>query len=160
LGRIAESDLLASGRVSTSALASFDYQPSTFDVLAPGAQSSIQDWPGRLGYWDVGVPPSGPMDPLSHRLANRIVGNVDDAATLEMTLSGATLRCNVDTSICLAGADMAATLDGEPVPYWRAVPITAGQVLTLGRVQGPGQRTYLAVRNGFDAPLYLGSRAT
>ncbi len=160
LARIAESELLAAGRVSTRALAELAYAPPTVDVLVPGAQSSLQDWPGRLGYWDVGVPPSGPMDALSHRLANRILGNPADAATLEMTLSGATLRFNSDTAICLAGAEMDAALDGEPVPYWQAVPIAAGQVLAIGRVAGAGQRAYLAIRHGFDAPRYLGSRAT
>ncbi|MBX3023724.1 urea carboxylase [bacterium] len=160
LAAIADSELFASGRVSTAALASFPFAPDTVDVLAPGAQSSLQDWPGRLGYWHVGVPPSGPMDPLSHRLANRVLGNPDDAATLEMTLAGPSLRFNQDAVICLAGAAMTAALDDVPVPYWEAVPVAAGQVLTLGRIAGPGQRAYLAVRHGFDAPRYLGSRAT
>ncbi|MFN8640210.1 MAG: urea carboxylase [Candidatus Binatia bacterium] len=160
LAAIAASELFASGRVSTAALGRFLFAPATVDVLAPGAQSSLQDWPGRLGYWHVGVPPSGPMDPLSHRLANRVLGNPEDAATLEMTLTGPTLRFNQDTVICLAGAAMPAMLDDVPLPYWEAVPVAAGQVLTLGRISGPGQRAYLAVRHGFDAPRYLGSRAT
>ena len=160
LAAIADSELFASGRVSTAALASFPFAPPTVDVLAPGAQSSLQDWPGRLGYWHVGVPPSGPMDPLSHRLANRALGNPDDAATLEMTLAGPTLRFNHDAVICLGGAAMAAMLDDVALPYWEPVSVAAGQVLTLGRIAGPGQRAYLAVRHGFDAPRYLGSRAT
>jgi urea carboxylase len=160
LAAIAGTDWFAAGQVSTAALAAFAFAPATVDVLAPGAQSSLQDWPGRLGYWHVGVPPSGPMDPLSHRLANRVLGNPEDAAALEMTLAGPTLRFNRATVICLAGAAMPATLDGVPVPYWEAVAVAAGQVLTLGRIEGPGRRTYLAVRHGFDAPLYLGSRST
>ena len=160
LAAIADSELFASGQVSTAALASFPYAPATVDVLAPGAQSSLQDWPGRLGYWHVGVPPSGPMDARSHRLANQVLGNPEDAATLEMTLAGPTLRFNRHALICLGGAAMAAMLDEVPVPYWEPVSVAAGQVLTLGRITGPGQRSYLAVRYGFDAPRYLGSRAT
>ncbi|MBX3497452.1 MAG: urea carboxylase [Parvibaculum sp.] len=147
------------GRMLTSTLAGFTRESLAVDVIAPGAQSSLQDWPGRVGYWNVGVPPSGPMDPLSHRLANRLVGNPGDAATLEMTLNGPTLRFRGDAVIALCGAEMPATLDDVPVPFWRAVAVAAGQVLTLGAVSGAGQRAYLAVRHGFDAPLYLGSRA-
>ena len=147
------------GRMLTASLAGFAPESLAIDVVAPGAQSSLQDWPGRVGYWNVGVPPSGPMDPLSHRLANRLVGNPEDAPALEMTLNGPTLRFRCDTVIALAGAEMPATLDDAAVPFWQAVEVRAGQVLTLGAIEGAGQRAYLAVRQGFDAPLYLGSRA-
>src|SRR4030095_16432631 len=116
--------------------------------------------PRALLYGDVGIPPSGPMDDRSHRLVNRILGNASNAATLECTLSGPTLRFLSDTEIALGGAIMETSLDGARVPYWEKVPVAAGQVLSLGRVAGAGLRTYLAVRGGFDAPLYLGSRAT
>ncbi|MEP0708288.1 MAG: urea carboxylase [Parvibaculum sp.] len=147
------------GTMLTSTLAGYDHESAGIDVLSPGAQSSLQDWPGRLGYWDVGVPPSGPMDGLSHRLANRLAGNPEDAAALEMTLNGPALRFRMDATIALTGAEMPATLDGEPVPFWCAVEAKRGQVLELGQVKGAGQRAYLAVRNGFDAPAYLGSRS-
>ena len=75
LRAIARAEVFASGRVATDVLREFAFAPNTLDVLAPGAQSTIQELPGRLGYWDVGVPPSGPMDALSFRLANRVVGN-------------------------------------------------------------------------------------
>ena len=132
----------------------------TIEVLAPGTQTTIQDWPGRVGYWAVGVPPSGPMDALSFRLANRLVGNEEGAAGIETTLSGPTLKFNGDTVICLGGAELAATLDGEPVPYWQTIAVKAGQVLKLGGVKGPGVRAYIAVRGGIDVPKYLGSRST
>jgi urea carboxylase len=148
------------GRAVTASLQTLAYRPLGVDVMAPGAFTSVQDWPGRLGYWDVGVPPSGPMDDVSHRLVNRIVGNSTNAATLECTLDGPTLRFGVDGVMALGGAAMTARLDGKPVPYWQAVPVKAGQTLSLGAVKGPGLRTYLAVRGGFDAPHYLGSRAT
>ena len=100
------------------------------------------------------------MDPLSFRLANRLVGNDEDAAGIETTLSGPTLKFNSDALVCLAGAELTATLDGEPVPYWQAFAVKAGQVLKLGGVAGPGTRAYIAVRGGIDVPKYLGSRST
>jgi urea carboxylase len=122
--------------------------------------TTVQDWPGRLGFWDVGVPPSGPMDDRSFRLANRIVGNAEGDAALEMTATGATLRFACETLVALTGAAMSATLDGEPVEYFAPLRIRAGGVLKLGAIQGAGQRSYLAVQGSFDLPDYMGSRAT
>ena len=143
----------------TRLLDSFQFKASVIEVLEPGTYSSVQDFPGRLGYWDIGVPPSGPMDDFAFRLANRIVGNHTDAAGLEFTLQGPTLRFHTDALIALTGADCPATLEGEAVAYWQPIQVKAGQVLKLGRAQS-GCRTYLAVRNGFDVPQYLGSRST
>ena len=159
LREIAALPEFGSGAVTTSTLKAMPYWPRQIEVLVPGAQSSLQDWPGRLGFWDVGVPPSGPMDERSHRLINRILGNAPNAATLECTLTGPSLRFLSDSTIALGGAAMQATLDGAPVRYWQDIAVRAGQVLALGRIAGPGMRTYLGVRGGFDAPLYLGSRA-
>lgn len=148
------------GRQTTRYLTGLAYFARTVDVLEPGVQTSLQDWPGRLGYWDVGVPPSGPMDALAHRAANRLLHNPADAVTLEITLAGPTLRFNADTVIALTGAELDAMLDGEPLAAWRSHAVRTGQVLKLGGVRGGGCRAYLAVAGGFDAPLYLGSRAT
>jgi urea carboxylase len=148
------------GRQTTRMLEGFHYRPATIDVLEPGVQSSIQDWPGRTGYWDVGVPPSGPMDALSMRLANRLVGNPEGAAALELTATGPTLKFNCDAVIALGGADMNAKLDGVPLAGWQAHVIKAGSVLKLGGVDGPGLRAYLAVAGGFQVPDYLGSKST
>nr|XP_018917734.1 PREDICTED: urea amidolyase-like [Bemisia tabaci] len=148
-----------SGRAFTRLLDTFAFSPSVVEVLEPGTYSTIQDYPGRLGYWDIGVPPSGPMDDLAFRLANRIVGNHASAAGLEFTLQGPTLKFHCAALISLTGAQCPAELDGQPVSYWRPVDVQAGQVLKLGRATS-GCRTYLAVRNGFDVPLYLGSRST
>lgn len=148
------------GRVATSVLGSFVFLPCTMDVLAPGAQSTIQELPGRIGLWDVGVPPSGPMDELSFRLANMAVGNPETMTALEMTARGATLRFNVDRTFALVGARMKALLDGVEVMNNEPVKARAGQVLAVGAIDGPGLRTYLAVGGGFDVPEYLGSRAT
>ncbi|KAB8306125.1 urea carboxylase [Erwinia endophytica] len=147
------------GDVWTRMLDSFTPGANVVEVLQPGTWSSIQDYPGRLGYWDIGVPPSGPMDDFAFRLANRIVGNAEQAAGLEFTLQGPTLRFHSDTVIALTGAECPATLDDAPVSYWQPVTVKAGQTLTIGRAP-MGCRTYLAVRNGFDVPEYLGSRST
>jgi urea carboxylase len=156
---LAAPDFVA-GDVHTGLLADFPYAASTFEVLDGGTQTTVQDWPGRLGYWEVGVPPSGPMDALSFRLANRLVGNPEGAAGLECALVGPALRFHTAAVVALTGADMAATLDGRPAPRLAAFTVAAGAVLRLGAVRGPGNRAYLAVRGGLDVPAYLGSRAT
>ncbi|WP_315833656.1 urea carboxylase [Bradyrhizobium prioriisuperbiae] len=159
LRAIAGSEVFHSGRVATNVLGSFAFAPRTVDVLAPGAQSGLQELPGRLNLWHVGVPPSGPMDARSFRLANIIVGNPEVTAALELTVNGPTLRFNTDTVIGLAGARMTAKLDGVPIAHHAPVAVRAGQVLAIGGIEGAGQRCYLAVRGGFDAPEILGSRA-
>jgi urea carboxylase len=150
----------AAGGLTTRALESFAYAPRTIEVLSAGTQTMIQDYPGRLGFWNVGVPPSGPMDSLSFRLANRAVGNLADAAALEMTLSGPTLKFEAECVICLTGAAMQADIDGRPIAFWAPVTVPAGATLRIGAATGAGCRAYLAVRGGFDVPQYLGSRAT
>ncbi|BBE51235.1 2-oxoglutarate carboxylase small subunit [Ferriphaselus amnicola] len=160
LRQIVADHVFAEGRQTTRYLNGFHYQPHTLDVLEPGVQSSIQDYPGRLGYWNIGVPPSGPMDALAFRLGNQLVGNAAEAAGLELTVSGPTLKFNSDTVIALTGAAMKAELDGEPLAFWCSHAVKAGSVLGLGAVQGGGCRSYLAVAGGFDVPDYLGSRST
>ena len=150
----------AEGTVSTQFLTTFAYQPRTIDVLAPGAFTMIQDYPGRLGYWNVGVPPSGPMDGLAFRYGNRLLGNPEASTGLECTVTGPTLRFNAATRICLTGALMSATLDGEAIPFWTTVAVKAGAVLKMGAIQGNGTRSYLTIQNGFDIPDYLGSKST
>jgi urea carboxylase len=157
---ILDSEAFRHGGITTKSLATFAFQPRTVDVLDAGTQTSVQDFPGRLGYWAVGVPPSGPMDTLSFRLANHILENPADAAGLELTMSGPTLRFNTPTTICLVGAHLPATLDGESVAYGAQIPVAAGQTLRIGRVEGPGARAYLAFAGGLDVPDYLGSKST
>ena len=150
----------ASGDIHTKWLATFPYRPATIDVIEPGTQSSIQDYPGRVGYWAIGVPPSGPMDDYAFRMANELVGNGATAAALEMTLMGPTLKFNRDATIALTGAVMEATLDGNAVPFWQSMHVRAGSVLQLRGIKDAGCRSYLAVHGGFDVPDYLGSKAT
>ncbi len=148
------------GRVHTKFLNTLNYQPRSIDILDPGIQTTIQDYPGRIGYWDVGVPPSGPIDHLAFRLGNRLLNNPPDAAGLECTVSGPKIRFNCDRSICLTGAQMKATLDGAPVPWWTVIQVKTGSVLKLGNIDGAGYRSYLTVAGGLDVPNYLGSKST
>ena len=148
------------GAHTTRTLDGFPYQAAGIEVLSGGTQTTVQDYPGRTGYWDVGVPPSGPMDDLAFRYANRLLGNPPEAAGLECTVTGPTLRFRCDTVIALSGAPLPADLDGEPLPAWQSVPVRAGSTLTLGAVAGAGARAYLAVRHGIQLTPYLGSRAT
>jgi urea carboxylase len=160
LRQILDSAGFVAGKVTTRYLEKLPYVAPTIEVLDGGTQTTVQDYPGRLGHWDVGVPPSGPMDPLAFRLANRLVGNPASAAGLEITLCGPTLRFNTAATIVLTGAALVATLDGKPVAAWRAFHVKAGQTLRLGALTGAGMRAYLAIRHGFDVPDYLGSKST
>lgn len=160
LRQVIRSEVFQQGRQYTAFLGRFDYAAATIEVLAPGTDTTVQAFPGRLGYWHIGVPPSGPMDALAFRLANRVLENPEDAAGLELTISGPALRFNTSAVICLAGAAMPALLDGKPIPYWQSVAVPAGAVLKIGQVQGPGARAYLCVKGGIRVPAYMGSCAT
>jgi urea carboxylase len=148
------------GAVHTRLLETVSAPSDAIEVVDGGTQTTVQDHPGRLGHWDVGVPPSGPMDALGFRIANRLVGNAEDAAGLECTAVGPTLRFRARTTVALTGADMHATVDGARAPRFRVFDIQAGAVLQMGAVTGPGARAYVAIRGGLDVPVYLGSRAT
>ncbi|WP_020620335.1 urea carboxylase [Paenibacillus daejeonensis] len=148
-----------SGALYTTMLERFAPAEHALEVLDGGVQTTIQDWPGRTGHWDVGVPPCGPMDPLSFRIGNRLLGNDPNAAGLELTLRGGAYRFRNRMRFCLAGADMTATLDGVPVPRYIVVQAEQGQELRLGEAVA-GMRTYLLVAGGFDMPQQLGSAST
>lgn len=151
---------VAQGEVLTSSLNHLNYRPLSVDVLSGGTQTTIQDMPGRVGYWDVGVPPSGPMDNLSFRLGNQLLGNPESSAGLEIAVSGPTLRFNSDSHIVVSGAPISAKLDGEALAMWQVIRVEAGQTLSLGQVGEQGARSYLLLAGGIDCPEYLGSRST
>lgn len=130
------------------------------EVVRPGTLTTVQDWPGRAGYWQVGVPPSGPMDDRSFRYGNAVLGNDPGAPGLECTLRGPALRFSHAATVCVTGAPTPVTVDGTPVPQWEPVTVPAGGVLDIGAAEGPGLRVYLLVAGGFDVPAYLGSAAT
>ena len=145
---------------STLTLATTTDPDARIDVLQPGMMTTVQDFPGRKGYWQVGVPPSGPMDDLSFRGANVAVGNPEGTPGLECTSSGPTLRFSATTVVCITGAPVLCTVDGEPVEQWEPVTVGAGQTLRIGTATEAGLRTYLAVQGGIDVPDYLGSAST
>ncbi len=148
------------GGITTSYLRGFDYRRRAVDVIVSGVQTTVQDYPGRLGYWHVGVPPSGPMDDRAFRAANQLVGNDEGAAGLEIAVMGPTLRIAFDTTIAITGADFGARLNSAPVARWQAVPVAAGSVLEMGAAQGAGSRAYFAIAGGIEVPEYLGSKST
>ncbi|MEU4315516.1 5-oxoprolinase/urea amidolyase family protein [Nocardia sp. NPDC024068] len=129
-------------------------------VERPGLLTTVQDWPGRTGYWHIGVPPSGPMDDLSFRLGNRALGNPEGAAGLECTMAGPALRFAAPAWVCVTGAPVEVTVAGRPAPMWRPILVSAGDTLDVGTVRGPGLRCYVLVSGGLRLPGYLGSAAT
>ncbi|WP_458370797.1 urea carboxylase [Pseudomonas fluorescens] len=150
----------ASGQPWTRCLEGLVYQANTFEVLSAGTQTSVQDYPGRLGYWAVGVPPSGPMDSRALRLGNRLLGNDEGAAALEITMSGPLLRFNYEVVVAVTGAVIPLLLNGEAVPMNTALLVAAGSTLSLGTIAGAGARSYLCLRGGLQVPDYLGSKST
>lgn len=129
------------------------------EVIKPGLETSIQDLPGRIGFWSQGFPPSGPVDNWSFRMANLLVGNDRDAAALECQFLGPTLKFLSDSFVAVTGAPMAASIDGAPVEMWSTVAVKAGDVLTMSAAS-KGARSYVAFSGGIQTPPVLGSRST
>jgi antagonist of KipI len=131
---------------------------SILQVQEPGLLTTVQDL-GREGFGPMGVSPSGAADPVSLRLGNRLAGNDDGAAALEMTLLGGTFLFPEGAVIALSGSDFGAVLDGEPIPLWTSVAVRPGQTLRLGSTRS-GARCYLCVGGGIAAKPFLGSAST
>lgn len=159
LQNIIDCDVFKAGTQTTRFLNTFEWKTQKIEVLQAGIQTAVQDVTGRLGYWDVGVPPSGAIDPLSLNVANQLLGNAPNTAGLECTLQGPSLKFHCDSQIVLAGGDMPSTLDGIQVPMWQTVNVRKGQVLKCGKI-ATGCRTYIGIKGGLNVPEYLGSQAT
>jgi antagonist of KipI len=127
-------------------------------VQEPGLFTTVQDL-GREGFGPLGVSPSGAADAISLRLGNRLVGNAEGAAGLEMTLLGGAFLFPEGAVLTLTGSDFGATLDGKPVGLWRSVEASPGQVLRLGPTRS-GARCYLCVQGGIAVKLFLESAST
>ncbi|MEJ2867050.1 biotin-dependent carboxyltransferase family protein [Actinomycetospora sp. OC33-EN08] len=127
-------------------------------VHDPGLETTVQDT-GRFGHYAIGFPPSGALDSFAYHVGNALVGNAPGAAGLEAVYLGPTLEFTEDTVIAVTGADIPATLDGEPLPLWESVAVRAGQTLAFGQLAG-GARPYVAVAGGIDVPRVYGSRST
>ncbi len=130
----------------------------TIEVLDGGFLTTVQDL-GRFGYQRYGVPTSGALDLFSLRAANRLVGNPDDAAGIEMTLAGPRLRFVAPATIALTGAEFGARVDDRPVARWQSTFVEPGATLSFS-VPQDGLRAYLAIAGGIDVPRVLGSRST
>lgn len=158
----------AEGDLTTSLVAEMPFAPDAIEVVPSrsSGETTVVSHPGRVGYWSVGVPPSGPMDDWSFRLGNRLLGNPEDAAGLECAVAGPTLHFHRAATICLTGAPMDAAVHlnpgdkGQPVAPYTVVELPAGARLQLGRIGERGARTYLLVRSGIDVPKVLDSRTT
>jgi biotin-dependent carboxylase-like uncharacterized protein len=127
-------------------------------VVRAGPLTTVQDL-GRAGYAHLGVPRSGALDTPAHRLANRLVGNPEDAATLETTVGGCALRPSLPVVVAVTGAACAVRVDGRPAAWGAPVRIPAGAVLEVGAA-ARGLRSYVAVGGGFAVEPVLGSRST
>jgi biotin-dependent carboxylase-like uncharacterized protein len=128
------------------------------EIVTPGILATVQDT-GRCGHGPIGVAPSGAADSYACRIGNLLVGNLEGAAVIEITLMGFEACFRHTAVAAVTGADLQPTLNGRPMPLWTAVPVAAGDTLAL---QGPvcGCRAYLAVGGGWDVPLVMGSRST
>jgi antagonist of KipI len=127
-------------------------------VLEPGLFTTVQDL-GREGFGPIGVSASGAADAVSLRVGNRLLGNAEGAAGLEMTLLGGAFLFPDDATMALTGSNFAATLDGAPVEMWTALKVRGGQTLRVGATRS-GARSYLSVRGGIEVELFLGSAST
>ncbi|CDK27224.1 unnamed protein product [Kuraishia capsulata CBS 1993] len=159
LRSVANSAMFENAQMHTKILDSYPYQPIAFEITSPGAYTTVQDFPGRAGYWRIGVPPSGPMDDYSFRLANRIVGNHSKSPAIEITLNGPSILFHHEAVIGITGGSAPVTVNGEPVAMYEPVSIKAGDKLVIGKLT-TGCRAYLAIRGGIDVTEYLGSRST
>jgi 5-oxoprolinase (ATP-hydrolysing) subunit C len=130
------------------------------EVIEPGIQTTIQDYPGRRGMLAQGFFPAGPMDHFGLRAANLLVGNPESAAGLEITLGNFALRFDADATVAICGAEAQVTADSEPLAPWESHRVAAGATVRIAVAPGPGFRFYLAVDGGFDVPPLFGSRAT
>ncbi|GLV96126.1 MULTISPECIES: biotin-dependent carboxyltransferase family protein [Streptomyces] len=127
-------------------------------VVRPGALTTVQDG-GRPGHAHLGVPRSGALDTAAYALANRLLGNPPDAAVLETTLDGVSLRAAAPTVLAVTGAPCPVRISGRPVAWGAPVRLPAGAELEVGRAES-GLRSYVAVRGGLAVPPVLGSRST
>ena len=128
-------------------------------VIKKGLETSVQDYPGRIGTLNLGFPSSGPMDSWSFRLANVLVENEPGAAALECQFMGPTLKFDSNRTIAITGADMSPKIDGTPVPLWESIEIKKDQTLEMSFAT-IGARSYIAFSGGINTNPWLGSRST
>ena len=128
-------------------------------VIKKGLETSVQDYPGRIGTLNQGFPPSGPMDSWSFRLANVLVENDPGAPALECQFIGPSIKFENNMVIAITGADMAPKIDDKPIPLWESIEVKKDQILEMSFAT-IGARSYVAFSGGIDSELWLGSRST
>lgn len=129
-----------------------------FNTVTAGAYTTVQD-KGRYGFLQMGIPVCGALDPFAHRVANMLVGNDNNEAVLEMTITGPLLEVLNDAMVAVTGAEIGVTLNDRPVAMWQSFRVKPGDTLSIHQVKS-GCRAYLAVSGGLDVPLVMGSRST
>jgi len=129
-----------------------------FEVLEPGMLTTVQDL-GRYGFSQFGVPPSGALDPFSLKVANLLVGNQEEEASLETTVMGLKLKALGEVVIAITGGDLSPTLNGDPLEMWRNHLLVEGDIIHFKKFR-TGCRAYLAIGGGIALPKIMGSRST
>ena len=157
---IAKSKTFADANLSTQFLKSHQYTSHAIDILSPGTFTTVQDFPGRTGYWMVGIPPSGPMDSRAFRLGNQMLGNPKEAAGIEITLQGPKIQFRAQTDFVITGASIKAKLNDNSLTNYTLYKAKKGDVLAFNNILDAGQRAYLLLGGGIAISDYLGSKST
>lgn len=147
-------------KLATNFLDTHSYQSNAIDILSAGTFTTVQDYPGRLGYWTVGIPPSGPMDNRAFQIGNTILGNPSSAAGIEITFQGPKIQFRSTIRFIITGAKISATLNGVKLSNYKVYTAANRDVLNIDRIVDSGQRAYLLLSGGLNISGYLGSRST
>ena len=129
-------------------------------VINGGIETVVEDWPGRIGYLDNGMASSGAFDNVALGFANLLVGNAPGEAGVEIAGGYFEAEFGADTVISFTGTDMKPTVNGQPIPIWKAVAVGKGDVIKVSHFGEFGFRSYLGIAGGIDVPVYLGSKST
>ncbi len=159
LRALIETEDYNTGSLFTGMLNDFIPEEKAIEVLDGGVQTTVQDYPGMIGYWSVGFPPCGPFDSYNFRIGNRLLGNLENAPGLELTFKGGSYRFRTTVSFCITGANMHATLDGEEIGMYQVIHAAPMQILKFKDCK-VGMRTYLLIAGGLDIPKIMGSSST
>lgn len=157
---IAKSNAFCNAQLSTKFLENHSYTSNAIDVLSAGTFTTVQDYPGRIGYWRVGIPPSGPMDNRAFQLGNTLLGNTNEAAGIEITLQGPKIQFRVAKNFIITGASIQSKLNTIAIDNYKVYTAQKGDVLDIGKIQDAGQRSYLLFEGGIQVSNYLGSKST
>lgn len=159
LEAILQSSFFESGRYLTKNLEDFKYISYCADIIDGGMYSLIQDFPGRVGYWHIGICPSGPMDQKSYKIANWLVGNSNADAGIEILLDGLSIKFYCETYIGVAGAACDILINGKSEKMYESLYVPKDGVVSIKLNSSKGCRVYLSIQGGIQSVPYLGSRS-